>query len=70
MQLEEREIIKQNKISSLSQFPIIGIIFENGNGNCHELRNVMLEVVGKTWEVREGTDIQNISTEHKAGKVR
>ena len=30
----------------------------------------MLEVVGKTWEVREGTDIQNISTEHKAGKVK
>ena len=30
----------------------------------------MLEVVGKTWEVREGTDIQNISTQHKAGKVR
>ena len=48
----------------------MSIIFENGNGNCHELRNVMLEVVGKTWEVREGTDIQNISTEHKAGKVR
>ena len=30
----------------------------------------MLEVVGKTWEVREGTDIQNISTEHKAGNVK
>ena len=52
------------------QFPIISIIFENGNEYCHEMRNVMLEVVGKTWEVREGTDIQNISTQHKAGKVR
>ena len=55
----------------------------SGNENCQELRNLikvmmMLEVVGKIWEVREGregegwlliTDIQNISTKHKAGKV-
>ena len=68
------------KIQYEKQFPIISIIFENGNENCHEMRNVMLEVVGNTWEVREGrgggkgwlliTDIQNISTEHKAGKVK
>ena len=55
----------------------------SGNENCQEVRNLikvmmMLEVVGKIWEVREGregegwlliTDIQNISTKHKAGKV-
>ena len=66
------------KIQYEKQFPIISIIFENGNENCHEMRNVMLEVLGNTWEVREGregegwlliTDIQNISTKHKAGKV-
>ena len=30
------------------QFPIISIIFENGNENCHEMRNVMREMVGNT----------------------
>jgi hypothetical protein len=36
------------KIQYEKQFPIISIIFENGNEYCHEMRNVMLEVVGNT----------------------
>ena len=64
-------------------FPLFSSALMSGNENCQELRNLikvmmMLEVVGKIWEVREGregegwlliTDIQNISTKHKAGKV-
>ena len=35
-----------------NNFPFMSIIFENGNENCYEVRNVMLEVVGKMWEVK------------------
>ena len=66
-----------------NNFPLFSSALMSGNENCQEVRNLikvmmMLEVVGKIWEVREGregegwlliTDIQNISTKHKAGKV-